>query len=176
MKTIVRVLFVAALLTPGVAFAQQNPLSGHTKFVYGMLKQMILKSAEKMPEENYKFKPTEVVRSYGQVLLHVADGQYRHCSAVLGEAEPAPVDKTKESKKDVVAALETAFAYCDKAYGASTDVTGAEVTDLHGMKMPRLGILQINNLHTAEHYGNLVTYMRMKGIVPPSSEPGFGRK
>jgi uncharacterized damage-inducible protein DinB len=155
-----------------VAPTQDNPLSAFNKFVYGGVKDILLRSAEKMPEENYNFKPTDAVRSYGQIVGHVADAQYMFCSMVLGEKSPAPkIEQTKTSKADLVAALKAAFAYCDKAYDGMTDASAIQTVKLFGGDRPKLGVLTVNNMHTIEHYGNLVTYMRMKNIVPPSSEP-----
>ena len=132
---------------------------------------MLLRSPEKMPEENYTFKPVETVRSYGQIVGHVADAQYLFCSISLGEKNPAPdIEHTKTSKADLIAALNTAFAYCDKAYGGMTDATAVQTIKLFGNDAPRLGALTVNNMHDLEHYGNLATYVRMKNIVPPSSE------
>ncbi len=156
-----------------VAPAPDNPLSTFTKVVYGRMKDILLRSAEKMPEENYNFKPTEAVRSYGQIVGHVADAQYLFCSIVLGEKNPAPkVEQTKTSKADLIAALKDAFAYCDRAYDGMTDASATQMVQLFGSDRPKLGVLTVNNMHNMEHYGNLVTYMRMKNIVPPSSEPG----
>jgi uncharacterized damage-inducible protein DinB len=149
-----------------------NPLSAHNKVIYGGLKGLLLRSAERMPEENFSFKPTESVRTFGQILGHVADSQYTFCSKVLGEKNPAPkVEETKTSKADLIAALKDSFAYCDKAYDGLTDASAAQVVKLFGKDAPKLGVLNVNNAHGAEHYGNLVTYMRMKNIVPPSSDP-----
>ena len=153
--------------------AQDNPLSAHNKVVYGGVKSILLRSAEKTPEEYYNFKPTDAVRSFGQVVGHVADAQYLFCSVVLGENNPAPkVEKTKTSKADLIAALKDAFAYCDKAYDGMTDASAAQMVKFFGGDTPKLSVLTVNNIHTVEHYGNLVTYMRLKNIVPPSSEPG----
>jgi uncharacterized damage-inducible protein DinB len=154
--------------------AQKNPLSAFNKQVYGGLKVILLRSAEKMPEENYTFKPTEAVRSYGQIVGHVADAQYLFCSAVLGEKNPAPkIEQTKTSKADLVAALKDAIAYCDRAYDGLTDASATQMVTFFGGDTPKLGVLNANAMHSVEHYGNLVTYMRMKNIVPPTSEPGF---
>jgi uncharacterized damage-inducible protein DinB len=152
---------------------QDNPFSAHNKFLYGGMKLILLRSAEKMPEENYSFKPTDVVRSYGQILGHVADVQYSFCSVVLGEKDPNPnIEKTKTSKADLIAALKDVFAYCDRAYDGMTDASGAIMVKHLGMKTTKLALLNGNALHMIEHYGNLVTYMRLKNIVPPTSEPG----
>ena len=155
---------------------QANPLSAHYKFGYGMMKLVLLRSAEKMPEESYGFRPAEAVRSYGQIIGHLADGQYTFCSAALGEKNPAlalRIEKNKTSKADLIAALKDAFAYCDRAYDGMTDAAAAQSVKFMGMDMPKLSALTGNLMHSSEHYGNLVTYMRMKNIVPPTSEPGF---
>jgi uncharacterized damage-inducible protein DinB len=159
---------------PTTAVAQENPLSVYNKFVYGGMKTMLLRTAEKMPEENYNFKPTDAVRSFGQVLGHIADSQYTFCSSVLGEKNPVPkIEQTKTSKADLIAALKDAFAYCDKAYDSMTDASAVQMVKLFGGDTPKLGVLTVNHMHNAGHFGNLVTYMRLKNIVPPSSEPGF---
>jgi len=164
--------FLICLLVPAAGLAQDNPLSAHNKVLYGGLKGLLLRSAEKMPEENYSFKPTDAVRTYGQVIGHVADSQYLFCSRVIGEKNPAPkIEETKKSKADLIAALKDSLAYCDKAYDGITDASAAQVVKLFGQDAPKLGVLNVNNAHGAEHYGNLVTYMRMKNIVPPSSDP-----
>jgi uncharacterized damage-inducible protein DinB len=138
---------------------------------YGRVKDNLLRSAEKMPEEGYKFKPTDAVRSYGQIIGHVADAQYLFCSIALGEKNPTPkIEQTKTSKADLVAALKVAFTYCDQAYDGMTDASGSQMVKLFGNDAPKLGALAVNNMHNMEHYGNLVTYMRLENIVPPSSE------
>src|ERR1700751_4339653 len=153
----------------------QAPLSGpfstFNKLAYARIKPILVSSAEKMPEENYNFKPTDAVRSYGQIVGHLADAQYNFCALALGETNPGlKIEETKTSKADLVAALKGALAYCDKAYDGMTDASGAQMVKLFGMDMPKFGVLNINNAHDMEHYGNLVTYMRIKNIVPPSSE------
>jgi uncharacterized damage-inducible protein DinB len=148
-----------------------DPLSTGAKGLYNLVKNNIIKSAEKMPEENYSFKPTPEVRSFGQILGHVADAQYLFCSAALGEANPAPgIEKSKTTKADLVKALNDAFAYCDKAYNGMTDAQAPTMVKFFGREQAKLSVLSFNSAHDDEHYGNLVTYMRMKGLVPPSSE------
>jgi uncharacterized damage-inducible protein DinB len=167
-----RTLLIALLVPVIAAMAQDNPLSANNKRAYGQLKVWILASAEKMPQENYSFKPTDAVRGFGQVLGHVADVQYRFCSPVLGENDPGlKIEQTKTSKADLIAALKGAFAYCDKAYDGMTDASAAQMVKFFGGDMPKLSVLSFNCMHASEHYGNLVTYMRLKNIVPPSSEP-----
>lgn len=185
MRTLLRTLLICLLAPASVGLAQdpspvatvaspQNPLSAHNKFLYRGMKATLLSSAEKMPEENYRFKPTDAVRSFGQLVGHVADSNYLFCSIALGEKNPAPnAEKTKTSKADLIASLKDASAYCDKAYNGMTDATATQIVKLFGRDVPRIGLLNINNLHSAGHYGNMVTYMRLKNIVPPTSEPEF---
>jgi len=151
--------------------AQPNPFSTFNKFAYARIKTILVSSAEKMPEENYNFKPTDAVRSYGQIVGHAADAQYMFCSVALGEKNPGlKIEQTKTTKAELVAALKDAVAYCDKAYDSMTDASGSQIVKLFDMDLPKLGVLNINNMHDMEHYGNLVTYMRLKNIVPPTSE------
>jgi uncharacterized damage-inducible protein DinB len=183
MKTFVRMLVLCVVVPAGVALAQdkpaqekpavttENPLSSWDKVAYARLKSILGRSAEKMPEENYSFKPVDTVRSYGQIVGHLADAQYEFCSMALGEKSPGlDIEHTKTSKADLIAALNTAFTYCDKAYGGMTDASATQTIKLFGNDAPRMSALIVNNMHNMEHYGNLVTYMRIKGIVPPSSE------
>ena len=176
MRQLLSTVLLCLLALPAISQEKQpsdNPLSAFAKHIYGFQKGILLRSAEKMPEEDYNFKPTETVRSYGQIIGHLADAQYLFCSKVLDEKNPEPkIEQTKTSKADLIAALKTAFAYCDKAYDAMTDASGGQIVKLFGTDTPRLGVLNFNNVHNMEHYGNLVTYMRIKGIVPPTSEQG----
>ena len=166
--------FAVSQQTPASSAApatNDNPYSTFAKVAYSRVSGLLLRSAEKMPEENYSFKPTDGVRTYGQILGHAADAQYLFCSIAMGDKNPAPqIEKTKTSKADIVASMKDAFAYCDKAYASMTDASGARTVSLFGHDTPKLGVLTVNNMHNMEHYGNLIVYMRMKGIVPPSSE------
>jgi|SRR5277367_539724 len=162
--------FAAAVCATGFLHAQSNPLSAGTKFLYTMIKTDVVKSAQKMPEANYSFKPTPEVRSFGQIVGHLADDQYFFCSAVKGEKKESNIEKTKTSKADLVAALQESFTYCDAVYDSMTDATAAVQQKFFGQELTKLAILSFNIAHDNEHYGNIVTYMRIKGLVPPSSE------
>ena len=176
MKKLLIVMSLAGLplfAQAGGSTTPANPLSTGTKFLYTISKDDVLKSAEEMPEANYSFKPVDTVRSFGQLVGHVADAQYEFCSAVVGDGKKSPdVEKTKTSKTDLIAALKEAFAYCDQAYNGMTDAHAADMVDFFGHKSPKLTILEFNVSHNMEHYGNMVTYLRMKGLVPPSSQKG----
>lgn len=150
-----------------------NPLSASTKWLYAMTKNDLLKSAQEMPEENYSFKPVSTVRTFGQLVGHAADSQYEFCSAVIGDGKESPgIEKGKTSKADLIQALQDSFAYCDQAYNKMTDAQAAEMIKFFGHDAPKLSILSFNIAHSMEHYGNMVTYLRIKGLVPPSSQGG----
>lgn len=174
MRTLLRILLICLLAPGAVAEAHDNPLSAWNKKTYNGVKKILIRSAEKMPEEKYNFKPTEAVRSFGQILGHVADSSYAMCSAVRGDKNPGlKIEQTKTSKDDLIAALKEAFAYCDKAYEGMTDASAADMVKFFGGDTPKLGVLSVNQIHTIEHYGNLIVYMRMNDMVPPTSDPEF---
>jgi uncharacterized damage-inducible protein DinB len=163
-------LLAASLLTAATLCAQ-NPMALEAKAVYEGIRNNITRAADKMPEENYSFKPTPDVRSFGQLIGHVADAQYLFCSQVKGEQKAPPgVEKSKTTKADLAAALKEAFAYCDAAHDGLTDAQAMDKVKLFGRERSKLGTLYFNSSHNNEHYGNIVTYMRLKGLVPPSSE------
>jgi uncharacterized damage-inducible protein DinB len=160
MRTLLRTLLICSIAPAAVALRQDNPI--------------LLRSAEKMPEENYSFKPTGVVRSVGLILGHVADAQHMFCCIEFGEKNPASnIEQTKTSKAALIAVLKDAFAYCDKAYDGMTDASATRMVKLFGGDTPKLSVLTIYNMHNLEHYGNLVNDLQLKNIVPPTSEPGF---
>lgn len=147
-------------------------MSGYPKMVQAQVTSWIVNAAEKMPEAEYAFRPGPASRSFGEILGHIADTNYLFCSLVLGEKNPAPnIEKTKTRKAELMSSLRDAFAYCRRAYSALTDQNAHESVKALGQERNRLGVLWFNASHNLEHYGNLVVYLRTKGIVPPSSEP-----
>jgi len=175
-------LVVAALVAFPVALLGQeksqapatppaNPITASEKGFYSFVSGAVVGAAEKMPEENYSFKPTPEVRSFGQLVGHVADASYMFCSQVIGEANPSKdIEKTKITKAALVAALKDGVAYCNKAFDSMTDAKGSQMVKFFNFDLARLTLFSINSAHTDEHYGNMVTYLRLKGIVPPTSE------
>jgi uncharacterized damage-inducible protein DinB len=126
--------------------------------------------AEELPESTYAFRPTPEVRSVGQLIGHVAGAQYLFCAAALGEParQEDAIEKTRTKKAELVAALKASTEYCARAYG-QTDPAAQQRTKLFGQEHTKLFVLGLNATHNAEHYGNIVTYLRLNGIVPPSS-------
>ena len=133
-----------------------------------------VQSAEVMPEKQYGFKPADSVRTYGQILTHVAGANYVFCAAAKGTKSPAAEDqfeKTVTTRAQIVKTLAESVSYCDSVFAGLTDAQLGEAIDLpfDQGKGPRSAAILGNIGHVNEHYGNLVTYMRIKGIVPPSS-------
>jgi uncharacterized damage-inducible protein DinB len=154
------------------AQAQDNPLIATSRAMFNISKGDVMGSVDKIPEELWSYKPTPEVRSIGQLFAHIADGQYEFCG-VGSEGKPGDkgIEKSARTKAEIVTALKDAFAYCESAYASLTDAKAAETVKFFGMSITRLGAMDFNIAHNMEHYGNLVTYMRLKGIVPPSSTP-----
>ena len=167
--------FVA--MAAGAANAQTaNPISAGGKRTYDVVKGYLTRAAEKMPEDQYAFKATPDVRSFGQLVGHVADANFGFCAAVAGEKPPmggfdGSIEKSKTTKADLQKALADAFAYCDKVWAGMTDSAGTAMVKGFWGELSKVSVLDFNTAHDFEHYGNIVTYMRLKNIVPPSSEP-----
>ena len=165
-RSIVMTLTAALAAAFSLQAQNANPLITELKASYTNTKNKFSKLADKMPEENYSFKATADIRTFGAIVAHIADAQLRTCSTVNGEAKQGTAG-SKTAKADLVAALKASFDECDKAWDSVTDpaqmTTGAR-------PRTKLGALAGNTVHTEEEYGYLSVYMRLKGIVPPSSE------
>lgn len=170
------VLFALLFNLPALALAQDDDsmtevVTSSLKGLHDITATNITKTADMLSEDLYAYQPTEEVRTAGQLLAHIANAQFLFCSAAAGEANPNEVNYEEEAttKETITAALKAGFEYCNGVYAGMTDAQGAEVRDFFGQKMAASGILAFNSAHNYEHYGNLVTYMRMNEIVPPSS-------
>jgi uncharacterized damage-inducible protein DinB len=138
--------------------------------LWQQLTEYITTAAAELPETTYAFRPTPEVRSFGQLIGHIAGAQYLICAAALGDPPRAEdeIERTRTTKADLLAALKASTEYCARAY-AQRDLTAQQSTTLFGQTRTRLYALTLNATHNAEHYGNIVTYLRLNGIVPPSS-------
>ena len=133
----------------------------------------IVAAAEQMPETDYAYKPTPDVRSFGELLGHVANATPMFCASATGMQRPSTGDAEKlMSKAEIVSAVKAAFAFCEDAYKMDA-MKGGESVTFFGQQHTRLSVLAFNMGHNFEHYGNIVTYMRLKGMVPPSSQGGL---
>jgi len=141
--------------------------------LYETVRGYIIAAAEQVPEEDYSFQPTPEVRTFGQLVGHVANAGYLFCAPVRGDQAPQMGDAEKlGSKAELVSALKASFAFCDEAYAAGADRMNQSM-EFFGQPHTGLSVLAFNMGHDFEHYGNMVTYMRMKGMVPPSSQGGM---
>ena len=161
--------FAAALVMAGASHAQDNPLSTELKQNYERQKNALMATADRMPDGDYGFKATPDVGTFGSRVAHVADAQMMICSSVKGEArKPGTAGKT--SKADLVAALKASFDYCDGAYNSLTDATALQQVKIFGQPQTKLSALWGNLAHDSEMYGYMAVYLRLKGLVPPSSD------
>ena len=171
-RQLTAVALAALVLSPAAAFAQANPFTDAVKAQLAQIKTPIIRTADKVGEDLYAFKPTPEVRSLGQLIGHIADGNYGICGMASGMKPAASgIEKSTTSKAALQKALADSFAFCEQALASMDEKKSGELVKAFGSMQPRLMVLAFNNSHLNEHYGNLVTYMRLKGIVPPSSEP-----
>jgi len=172
-----RTLIVTASLALAAALparAQQHdqnwPLSDVAKLqaqYYGWA----VKAAEQMPEADYAFKPTPEVRSFGEIAGHMANANYSFCATAKGEKSPQTTNYEKATDKaTIVAGMKAALEYCAQALKSISHERSMEEVQLFGLKGTVNWVMAFNLAHNSEHYGNMVTYLRMKGMVPPSSQ------
>jgi uncharacterized damage-inducible protein DinB len=150
-------------------FAQAKPYPSEARQTFGFISSDVLKAAEKMPEGDYGYRATPDVRPFGELVAHVADSRIFLCSAIKGEAKQGDA-ASKKTKNDLIAALRASFEYCDGVYGGINDATAAESIKLFGTETSKLRALYIVVGHENEMYGTMGVYLRLKGIVPPSTE------
>ena len=178
---------IAAVSLAGPTFAQgQQPqapptTSAFLRNMYNGNKNNIIRSAEKVPEDLYGLRPGPQmeVRTFGQHLAHVANYNFLWCAQARGEKNPnagVNLEQTLKTKAEIQKVLADSFAFCDPAYASLNDENGAQVVEIQQengrvTRNTREALLMLNVVHNNELYGNLVTTMRIKSIVPPSSEP-----
>lgn len=149
--------------------APANPISAEVKASYTGVKNNFIKAAEKMPEEAYSFKPVAEIQTFAQRVAHIADSNARTCGAIKGEQKNLNA-AAKTSKADLVAAIKEAFAYCDGIVDTLTDAEAVKIVAMGQRQRSKIGALWGLVSHSNEVYGSMGVYMRLKGIVPPSSE------
>ncbi len=177
---------LALLAIPAFAQAPQppaanaNPLSTWLRGAWNGNRNNIMRSADKMPEENFGLRPgpQQEVRTFGQQLGHLANFNFLWCSQAKGEKNPYAGNNLEKlnTKAEFMKALGDAFSYCEGAYNSLTDASGTEMVDItqengRQTRNLRMALLILNYGHNNEIYGSIVTSMRIKGIVPPASEP-----
>ena len=168
MRTLTLAAF-AALALAAQAAAQDNPLSTEARQSWTRTWGNVVAAAEKMPEENYAFKPAADSQSFRDLVAHTADSAMGSCSGLNGERRQAGA-AAMTSKADLIGALKAVGAECEKAYGSLTDATATQmITGPRGTRS-RLGVAYGNAIHIEHEYAQMAVHFRLKGLVPPSSE------
>jgi uncharacterized damage-inducible protein DinB len=157
---------------PAPAPPPSTAIRDSLKSTFDSVKNNLLKSAEQVPEAKLGFQPTKEVRTFGQILGHVANENYVFCGVASGGKGPGGDFEKTAKKADLQKALADSFAFCDEAFAGLNDQTGAAAAEIpqFELKGTKLSMLALNTAHDNEHYGNLVTYMRINKMVPPSSQ------
>jgi hypothetical protein len=163
------ILPIGALLGCAALYAQTDPLSTEAKQAWTRTMNNVIAAADKMPEDAYSFKPFPESMSFAALVAHVADSAMGTCSTINGERKTLGAGQMT-SKADLTNALKTAQSECDKAY-TQTDAKVVEmVTGGRGGPRSRLSTLWGNTVHIEHEYAQMAVHLRLKGIVPPSSE------
>ncbi len=160
-------LIILAVILASAVVNAQSPVVTETRQMYTMVKNNFVRMAEKMPAEDFSFKPVAEIRSFGELMAHMADSQARTCAGVLGQQKSVDA-ASKKTKDEIVAALKASFEICDAAWDSLTPANFAEIPE--GARRSRLGTLVYNLGHENEEYGYGAVYLRLKNIVPPSSD------
>ena len=149
-------------------------LAAVAKGMHATIRRNLAEAAEKMPADEYAFKPTPQVRTFSELIGHIASANFYFCSQAKGEKSPSTTDYEKATGKAVLQkALNDSLAYCDAVYASTTDSNFNQLVKTAGpngeRETARGAVLMFNTTHNNEHYGNIVVYMRLKGHVPPST-------
>jgi uncharacterized damage-inducible protein DinB len=184
-----RTLFVLCLMYAAVPAGAQTSDGGFgqvasastasvVKSMHTLIRRNLVEAAEAMPAEDYAFKPTPEIRSFGQLVGHVINANFYFCSQAKGEASPSKenferaADKAAD-KAALVKGLRDSLEYCDDVYASTTDANFNQQVKVAGpgggSEGGRGSVLMFNMTHNNEHYGNIIVYMRLKGRVPPST-------
>ena len=171
-------IFAGLLAIVPILHAQgPNPLTTEVKRSYMSIRNNLIKMAEKMPEEYYAFRPVTEIETFGRRVAHITDANMRTCSGLKGEQKSLRAS-AKTAKADLVAALKEALAYCDGVFDSMTDSAALQQIDasvasppVRDVRQSRLAVLYSIVRHSNEVYGYMAVYLRLKGIVPPTSEP-----
>jgi uncharacterized damage-inducible protein DinB len=148
---------------------KENPVAASAAGLYMTVANNVSKSIEKMPADKFSFKAVDTVMPFSEFIGHLIDSNHFYCGSVTGASRPASMRKETDKAK-LAAGWQAAMAECTKAWGMTTDASLAKTVKVGNNERPAAFPLFLNTSHTWEHYGNLVTYLRMNSLVPPSSE------
>jgi hypothetical protein len=171
-----RSLLTAALICLAAAAPRTQTASPYLaeikQYYYEAVKRNLSAMVAKMPEEHFTFRPVPEVRSYGESVANVADAQARNCNLVADAGSKTLAADKKKNKAELLAALTESFAICDAAFAALTDAQANEMVKMgqSGFQLSKLSLLVSMISHSNEQHGYMAMYLRLKGIVPPSTE------
>lgn len=173
MKSLAVVVFLGVVYPisgPAQTTADRDAMIGALQDGNAYLREMITKSAADLADADYDFRPTADVRSLRELFMHIATTNYFFCAAARGERPPAiTIEISSAAKDDVQKQLANSFAYCDSAYN-NPGTLSQNTVELMGKQRTPATILTFRNYHGLLHYGNVITYIRLRGKVPPSSQ------
>lgn len=173
MKTIkINALLLLMTLCFHFSYAQESNLAKEAMpavdYAMPFLSHTVVEAAKQMPEEHYSFRPTPEVRSFGELMAHIAEANYEMVAIAKGDT--APVEKVTPTKAEIVKALEASYDYAVKARKTMTEEQKSKSVKFMGGTKTAENVLDFQVFHSLLHYGNAVVYLRMKGLVPPSSQ------
>ncbi len=163
------IMALSVLAAAPAAAQTTSPIIPEMRQFYEIRKGDLTKAVDRMPADAYDFKPTPEIRTFAQLVGHIIDAQIGFCSSVRGEPRRLNAG-AMTAKADLVAALKASFDECDKAFETMTDASAKEMLKAGTGQRSKLGTLLYATLHDNEEYGYLAMYLRMKGLVPPSTD------
>jgi len=180
-RMLITAAFVLQCATPlsaqtsdgGFVEALSTSMAANVKAMHATIRRNLAEAADEMSEADYAFKPTPQVRSFGELVGHVATANFLFCSQAKGETAPSTVnyETVQTTKANMIKALNESLAYCDAIYAATTDANFNQAMRMlsSDKQTGRGALLMFNTTHNNEHYGNMVVYLRLKGHIPPST-------
>lgn len=173
----------AAAAVDVAAQAPPDPMAASIGPMFSMVERSFVGLAEAMPADRYDFKPTtgafDEARTFAEQVKHVACSNFAFFKEVEGETPPADCASggphPARTKPDLLAYLRESFDYAGGVIGATTPANALAPTDgPYGGRSTRLALTTLAVWHASDHYGQLVIYLRMNGVVPPASRPSGG--
>jgi uncharacterized damage-inducible protein DinB len=178
------VLIAALALQAPPSPERSQPVVSELATAFTVVAEDLRAAADKMPAERYGYRPAEGVRSFGQVIAHLVGGHFLYCSQAAGRRMEAGLARRMNelrpfsdvataagarayAKEELVPLLAESIEFCRTAYAERGAAAADAATPLSAAAARAL----VGNVaHDNEHYGNLVTYLRLNGLVPPSTE------
>jgi len=166
-------VLAAFVLTPAVVTAQQaNPVADAFRDNYKQEAKNLIAVAEEFPAEKFSYKPTPAQMSFGDIVVHLSQGNDYLCGSIGGVKAPT---RTKvdhdDAKPALVARLKETFAFCDQALAPLTDANLSEQLPFFGgRKLSRAAVMTLTTGDWADHYSQWAIYMRLNGMLPPTAK------